>query len=132
MNKNAYPYLIVFTHLKRIHKKLIKWITCRACAKTLQSCLTLCDPMDCSLPGSSAHGDSPGMNTGVGCHFLLQGTFLTQGSNLGLLDCRQTLYQLSYKGSLKMKGIAPYSRKSKPFLKPSACVHSTQLCTQLP
>ena len=37
----------------------------------LQSCLTLCDPMDCSLPGSSVHGDSPGKNTGVGCHALL-------------------------------------------------------------
>ena len=38
----------------------------------LQSCLTLCDPMDCSLPGFSVHGfDSPGKNTGVGCHFLL-------------------------------------------------------------
>ena len=33
---------------------------------------TLCDPMDCSLPGSSLHGDSPGKNTGVGCHVLLQ------------------------------------------------------------
>ena len=32
----------------------------------------LCDPMDCSPPGSSAHGDSPGQDTGVGCHFLLQ------------------------------------------------------------
>ena len=37
----------------------------------VQSCLTLCD-MDCSPPGSSFHGDSPGKNTGVGCHFLLQ------------------------------------------------------------
>ena len=35
--------------------------------------------------------DSPGKNTGVDCHFLLQGIFLTQGSNLGLLHCRQTL-----------------------------------------
>ena len=35
------------------------------CAKL---CLTLCDPMDCSPPGSSVHGDSPGKNTGVGCH----------------------------------------------------------------
>ena len=34
--------------------------------------------------------DSPGKNTGVGCHFLLQGIFLTQGSNPGLLHCRQT------------------------------------------
>ena len=35
---------------------------------------------------------SPGKNTGVGCHFLLQGIFLTQGSNPGLLHCRQVLY----------------------------------------
>ena len=40
--------------------------------------------MDCSMPGSSVHGDSPGKNTGVGCHFLLQGIFPTQGSNPGL------------------------------------------------
>ena len=46
---------------------------------------TLCDPMDCSPPGSSVHGDSPGKNTGVGCHFLLQGIFLTRGSNWHLL-----------------------------------------------
>ena len=37
--------------------------------------------------GSSVHGDSPGKNTGVGCHSLLQGIFLTQGSNPGLLHC---------------------------------------------
>ena len=37
-----------------------------------QSCLTLCNPMDSSPPGSSVHGNSPGKNTGVGCHFLLQ------------------------------------------------------------
>ena len=42
-----------------------------------QSCLTLCNPMDCSLPSSSDHGDSPGKNTGVGCHALLQGIFPT-------------------------------------------------------
>ena len=39
--------------------------------------------------------DSPGKNIGVGCHFLLQGTFLIQGSNPGLQHCRQILYQLS-------------------------------------
>ena len=38
-------------------------------------------------------------DTGVGCHFLLQGIFPTQGLNLGLLHCRQILYRLSYKGS---------------------------------
>ena len=36
-----------------------------------QSCPTLCDAMDCSLPGFSVHGDSLGKNTGVGCHALL-------------------------------------------------------------
>ena len=36
-----------------------------------QSCLTLCEPLDCSPAGSSVHGDSPGKNTGVGCHALL-------------------------------------------------------------
>ena len=42
--------------------------------------------------------NSPGQNTGVGCHFLLQGIFPTQGSNLGLPHCRWILYQLSHKG----------------------------------
>ena len=43
--------------------------------------------------------DSPGKNTGVGCHFLLQGIFLTQESNPGLLHCRWILYHLSHQGS---------------------------------
>ena len=42
---------------------------------------------------------SPGKNIGVSCHFLLQGIFLTQGLNLGLLNCRQILYCLSHQGS---------------------------------
>ena len=42
--------------------------------------------------------NSPGNNTGVGCHPLLQGIFLTQGSNPGLLHCRQTLYHPSHQG----------------------------------
>ena len=60
-----------------------------------QSCPTLCDSMDYGPPGSSVHGDSPGKNTGVGCHFFLQGIFLTQGSNPDLLHCRQILYHVS-------------------------------------
>ena len=43
-----------------------------AAAKSLQSCPTLCDPRDGSPPGSPRLWDSPGKNTGVGCHFLLQ------------------------------------------------------------
>ena len=53
------------------------------CAKSLQSCLTLFNPMDCSPPGSSVHGNSAGKNTGVGCHALLQMIF--PGSNPHLL-----------------------------------------------
>ena len=68
-------------------------------AKSIQSCLTLCDAMDCSPPGSSVHVDSPGKNIGVGCHALLPGIFPTQGSNLGVPHCRQILYQLSHQGS---------------------------------
>ena len=45
--------------------------------------------------------NSPGENTGVGSHFLLQGIFPTQELNLGLLHCRQILYHLSHQGSLK-------------------------------
>ena len=50
-----------------------------------QSCPTLCCPVDCSPPGSSVcPWNVSGKNTGVGCHFLLQGIFLTQGLNLHL------------------------------------------------
>ena len=54
---------------------------------SIQSCPTIFDPMDYSLPGSSVHRDSPGKNivAGVGCHALLQGIFPTQGLNLHLL-----------------------------------------------
>ena len=60
---------------------------------TLYQCPILCNPMDYSPPGSSVHGGSPGKNTGVGCHALLQGIFPTQGLNPGLLHCRQILYK---------------------------------------
>ena len=53
--------------------------------------------------------DSPGKNTGVGCHALLQGILPTQGSNWGLLHCRQILYCLSHQGSPIMKHQTPNS-----------------------
>ena len=56
-------------------------------------------PMDCSPPGYSVHGDSPGKNTGVGCHVLLLGIFPTQGLNPDLPQCRRILYRLSHQGS---------------------------------
>ena len=53
----------------------------------VQSCLTLWDPIDCSLQGSSIHGDSPGKNTEVGSPSLLQGILPTQGLEPGLPHC---------------------------------------------
>ena len=61
---------------------------------------TLCDPMNCSSPGFTILGDSPGKNIAVSCHALFQGIFPTQGSNPGLPNCRQTLYRLSHQGIL--------------------------------
>ena len=55
--------------------------------------------------------DSPNNNIGVGCHFLLQGIFPTQGLNPDLLHCRQTLYHLSHKGRFKLK-----KKKSNSFI----------------
>ena len=63
-----------------------------------QSCLTLWDPMDCSLPGSSVHGILQ-VRILEWVASLLQGIFLTQGSNPGLLHCRQIPYHLRHQGS---------------------------------
>ena len=81
------------------HIKRSAVLCCAVLCLVVQSCPTLCDPMDCSPLGSSVHGDSPGKNTGVGCHAFLQGIFPTQGSNHGLLHCRQIFYHLSHQGS---------------------------------
>ena len=69
------------------------------CCVQLLSHDPLCNPMVCSSPDSSVHGDSPGKNTGLGCHVLLQGIFPTQGSNPSLPHCRQILYCLNHSGS---------------------------------
>ena len=72
---------------------------CAVLCLVAQWCLTLCDPMDYSLPCSSVHRDSPGQNTGVGCHALLHRIFPTQGLNPGLMHCRWILYHLSHQGN---------------------------------
>ena len=81
-----------------------------------------CDPMDCNPPGSSVHGDSPGKNTGVDCHVLLQGIFPTQGSNPGLPHCRWILYHLRQQRSPRILALVPY-----PFSRGSSqCRNRTQ------
>ena len=66
-----------------------------------QSCPTLWDPMDCSTPGSSVYGNFPGKNTEEGCHFLLQGIFLAQGSNPCLLHWQADSLPQHHLGSPK-------------------------------
>ena len=69
-------------------------------SEVTQSCLTLCDPTDWLWPTRLLHPwDFAGKNTGVGCYFLLQESFPTQGLNPGLPHCRQTVYHLSHQGS---------------------------------
>ena len=64
-----------------------------------QSCLTLCNSMDCSPPGSSIHGILQSRIIVWIAISLLQGIFLTQGQNPGLLHGRQIFYSLSHQGS---------------------------------
>ena len=64
--------------------------SCAVCLVT-QSCPTLASPEIVARQAPLSMGFSPGKSTGVACHFLLHGSFLTQGSNPGLLHCSQTL-----------------------------------------
>ena len=85
---------------------------CHITVKVTQSCPTLCDPMDCTVPWNS-----PGQNTGVGSLSLLQGIFPAQGLNPGLAHCRWILYQLSHKRSPRILELVAYpffSRSSRP------------------
>ena len=81
----------------KLLKMVNEWVS-----EVAQSCPTFCDPMDCRLPGFSVHGI---LQTRIleCCHFLLQGIFPTQGSNPGLLHCRQEdmhIYWLRVNSSL--------------------------------
>ena len=89
-------------------------------AKSFQLCLTLCDPMDYSPPGSSVHGDSPGKNTGVVCRAFLQGIFLTQRSNPCLLHWQA--------GSLPQHHLGSHRRRDwNQFLSKLSGLPSSQL-----
>ena len=63
-----------------------------------QSCPALCDPVDCSPPGSSVHGILQARTLEWGSLSLLQRIFPTQGLNPGLPHCRWILYHLSHLG----------------------------------
>ena len=76
-------------HISNHHVAHLKLIQCAR--------PTVCNPVDCSR--LLCPWDSPDKNTGVGCHFLLQEIFPSQGSNPGLPHCRGILYHLSHQGS---------------------------------
>ena len=80
-----------------IKKKMRSWQCCAVPHCSVMS--NPLQPMDCSPPGSSVHGDSLGKNAGVGCDALLQGIFPIQGLNPGFPHSRWILYCLSHQGS---------------------------------
>ena len=92
-----------------VSKRLSREPIVHFCCLVPQLCLTLCDHRDHDLPDSSVH--SPGKNTGVGCHFILQGIFLIQGLNLCLLHWQADSLPLGHQGSpnssLKRAKISP-------------------------
>ena len=92
---------------------------------------TLCNPMDCSPLGSSVHGDSPGKNTGVGCHALLQGIFPTQGLNPGLPHYRQIFLPSEPPGKPKNTGVGTLSLLQGIFLIQESCIAGGYLPTEL-
>ena len=69
------PWCNMWSRMCRIFCKN-QWLLYNVLCLVTLSCPTLCDPMDCSLPGPSVHGGSPGKNTGVGCHALPSGDLL--------------------------------------------------------
>ena len=84
LKRLPFSYCVFLTTLMKINGLSVK---------VTQAWPTLCDPMDCTW-------NSPGQNIGLGSRSLLQGIFPTQGSNPGLLHCRQILYHLSHQESL--------------------------------
>ena len=86
--------ICVFKHLKDSGMCVCVCVCVCVCESLI--CVWLCNVMDCRL---LCPWNSPGKNTRVGNHSLLQGIFLTQESNLGFLHCRQILHHLRHKGS---------------------------------
>ena len=95
----------VLLHTNRIGITADRSLALASTILLAQSCPNLCDPVDCSLSGSSVYGS--------GLPFPLQGIFPTQGSNPGLLHCRQTLYPLSHQESPSSSILKPKERQGR-------------------
>ena len=92
-----------------------------------QLCPILCEPMEPAR--LLCPWDSPGKNTGEGCHSLLQGIFSTQGLNPGLLHCRQILYHRSHVIETKFRVInkATEENSREPHMK---TFHGGRMCLE--
>ena len=111
-NESDTLYMTDISGIIRLHlfRKRVSNSMCILHVKSLQLCPTLWDTMDCGLPGSSVHGDSPGKNTRVGCHALLQEIFPTQGLNrhlMRLLHCRRILY---HRATIRLLQLPKFSK----------------------
>ena len=113
LSKKFFDTVYQSTFFKPLHTKWKDWNYPVLCL-VAQSCPTLCDPTDCSPPGSSVHEILQARILGVGCHALLQGIFQTQGSNPCLPHCKRILYSLSHQVSPRiLNWVAyPFSRRS--------------------
>ena len=89
---------------------------CAVLCLVAQSFQTLCNPMDYSLSCSSVYGDSPGMNTEVGCHVLLHGIFPTQGSNSSSHTLQADSLTSEASKKLKNTGVGGLSLRQGVFL----------------
>ena len=103
----------------------------RVKAAVAKSGPTIGYPIDCSPPGSSVHGILPARILELSCRSLLQGIFQTQGSNLGLLHCRQILYHLSHHGRREVaKRLREAARRNADRLVIKRQVSQTSLAVQ--
>ena len=91
---NYVPLIFMYWSLRVFEGRSFKEV----CVLVTQSCLTLCDPMNCCPLDSSVRGILQARILEWVAHSLLQVIFPTQGSNPGLLHCRPTLYHLSHQG----------------------------------
>ena len=114
------PYLLCLLHWESDSLSL-HYLSYAVLCLVSQLCLTLYDHMDCSPPGSSVHGDSPGKNKGVACHTPIQGIFPTQELNPGLPHCRWILYHLS-PGSVRLLPNLSDLKSSCSLVSPIRCL----------
>ena len=104
-------------------------IYCHCSLVAKSCCPTLCDPMDYSWPGSLCTWDFPCTNTGVGCHFLLHGIFLTQGSSPCLLYWQVGSLPLSHWGNPNIYYSVPLWKEfADPWYRLWLTMHTKKAC----